>query len=496
MASLIKQQQQQARESGTLRIKSLFTLATTRIKFIRIKFTRKLFEKLFYIHFIPISTLTIALTIRGLILIFIIKTDHHFHPSKWYPPLLVATACATIISLAWQQFTSYNPSAAIKLAFYFTPLFTCSAGIVLVLIGSHLSLAIGVIAVVSSIIISIYTCWITPRFDYAVKILYVSVAFPPPGTPTLVLLSLLMALSYWVFLMLGIGGATANGSDFDAVFILFSLLSLSWTMQVIKNVVFVTISRIRYINFASGMDMETPIACRETLKYLINNIVIGSMLVPILGVVRGSARIINLVAGGHDEFLFSCANCYLEAASTLITYGNRWGFVHVGVYDKGFVQASKDTWNLFRVGGMEQLIDSDLTGSFCFLSGLAGGALSSVVGGTWALVIRDKKSYATEVSLYAFVIGYFMKTRRPAAQSVAGHFKITNRSLKVIDSTPEVVVQPSKVASYGFRMCRIAMAWPQACVSAYYVAYAENPLNPRFDSAIRTQIHQIQRSMA
>ncbi|KAM7273256.1 hypothetical protein ACFE04_027920 [Oxalis oulophora] len=444
MASLnkVSLQQQVPQESGTLRIESSSTLATTTT-------TTTFPRKLFYIHLILIAILTLTVTIRGFI--FIAKT-HHFHPKKWYPPLLVATGCSAIIGLVYQLITSYNPSAAMKLAFYFTPLFTCSAGIVLVLIGTSVSLAIGVIAVVSSIIISIYTCWITPRFDYAIKILSVSIAFPPAGTPALVLLSLVIAVLYSAFLVVGIGGATATGRNFDVVFILVILFSLSWSMQVIKNVISVTVSRIRYINFASGMDMETQTATRETIKYLIGDIAIGSMLVPILGVVRGSARIISLVAGGHDEFLFSCANCYLEAASTLITYGNRWGFVQVGVYNKGFIQASQETWDLFRVGGMEQLIDSDLTGSFCFLSGLAGGALSSVVGGTWALVIHDRDSYATEVSLYAFVIGYFM--------------------------------------------CRIAMAWPQACVSAYYVAYAENPLNPRFDSAIRTQIQQIQRSMA
>ncbi|KAJ0078770.1 hypothetical protein Patl1_23522 [Pistacia atlantica] len=42
-------------------------------------------------------------------------------------------------------------------------------------------------------------------------------------------------------------------------------------------------------------------------------------------------------------------------------------------------------------------------------------------------------------------------------------------------------------------MCRIALAWPQACVSAYYVAYSENQQSPRFDSTIPARMQELQR---
>lgn len=44
--------------------------------------------------------------------------------------------------------------------------------------------------------------------------------------------------------------------------------------------------------------------------------------------------------------------------------------------------------------------------------------------------------------------------------------------------------------------CRIAMAWPQACVSSYYVAYAENPNSCRFDSTIPVRIEELRRFQA
>ncbi|KAK8271470.1 hypothetical protein V6Z12_D11G264500 [Gossypium hirsutum] len=353
---------------------------------------RKLFQIIFFVQLFLVSILVIVLTIRGLI--YAGSTDR-FHPKKWYPPLLVSTASAGIVSFIWQSITFHCPSKAIKAVFWFTPLLTCAVGVLHILIGSPLSLA----AVYSS------------------------------------------------FSVTGIGGATATGTSLDIAFIVVILLSFLWSMQVIKNMLYVTISRIRYMNFACGVDINTRAAFHDTVKHLVGSVCIGSAIVPVIGTIRGSARAINLVAGDNDEFLFSCADCYSGFASTLITYGNRWGFVHVGVYNKGFIQASADTWEMFKRVELISLIDSDLTGVFCFLSGVAVGSICGIVGGTWELIIH--KGYATEVSIYAFLIGYFM--------------------------------------------CRIALAWQQASVSAYYVSYAENPQSLRFDATIPVRIEQLHR---
>ncbi|KAJ9179865.1 hypothetical protein P3X46_008180 [Hevea brasiliensis] len=424
-------------------MQNLFKNQASRTATVAAQFVQGLFRVLFFVHIVLTAILVIFLTIRGLLSV----RSHHFHPKKWYPPLLTATACSGIVAFTWQWITLCYPSRAIRSAFWLSPLLTCAVGILLVLIGSAASLAIGSLALVFALIQSLYACWVNPRFNYAIKVLSVSTAFPPAKTTVLVIIWILTSIIYSSFLVSGIGGATITGTGIDILFILWILLSLIWSMQVMKNTLQVTVARIKYLNFACGADMDTRVALIDTIKHLMSSIFLGSTLVPILTVIWGSARVINLVAGGTDEFLFSCANCYSALASTLVTYGNRWGFVQVGVYSKGFVQASKDTWETFRRVRLESLIDSDLTGSFCFLSGIAGGAICTLVGGTWTLAVH--KSYATEVSIYAFLIGYLM--------------------------------------------CRIAMAWPQACVSAYYVAYAENPQSLRFDPTIPVRIQELQR---
>ncbi|GMH26552.1 hypothetical protein Nepgr_028395 [Nepenthes gracilis] len=396
-------------------------------------FSRKLLVIFFFLNFFLVAFLTVALVVRGILLSREGKDAHHFRPLDWYAPLFASVGCAGIVALAWQIGTRCNPSRVINAAFWFGPLLTIGIGVLLVSAGSAGGLAVGVSAIVSAVVLSLYGCWVHPRLNYAGRVLLVSTATLPAKTIPLTISAIITGVLYSCFLVSGIGGATAAGSSMDTLFIVVIVLSFAWTMQVIKNILQVTISRIKYLNFASGMDVDTSTAFSHAVKYSMGTICAGSIVVPVLGLIRGSSRFISLVAGDTEEFMFSCTSCCSSVASKLIYYGNRWGFVHVGVYDKGIVRASKDTWEMFGRAGMGQLIDTDLTSSFCFLCGLSGGAVSSLVGGSWALALRE--GYATQISFYAFFIGYFMT--------------------------------------------RVAMAWLQACVSAYYVAFAENPQSAR-----------------
>ncbi|KAK7279831.1 hypothetical protein RJT34_24889 [Clitoria ternatea] len=406
---------------------------------------RNVFKILFYVHLFLIAVLVIFLIIYGIVYA---SHSHHFDPNMWYPPLLISTACSGIVGFTWQWITFKNPTKVIKTMFRLSPLLTCAMGILFVYIGSALSLVVGILALVCGLVQSLYGCWVGPRFEYANRILSVSIADPPVKCKTMTFLSILIGVLYCSFLVCGICGARimANRTNLFALFILLILLSLGWTMQFLKNVLLVTVSRVKYMNLAGGVIIDTRVSLHNTVKYLAGCVSIGSILLPFISLIRGFARSTNLIGGDTNEFMFSCAGCCMAIASFLVTCGNRWGFVHVGVYNKGFVRASSDTWDIFNRVDLVQLIDLDLTGSFCFLSGVAGGAICSLVSGILSLAMH--MNYATEVSIYAFLIGYFM--------------------------------------------FRLALAWPQACVSAYYVAYAENPLSTHFDSTIPVRLEQLQ----
>ncbi|XP_014509685.1 protein PNS1-like isoform X1 [Vigna radiata var. radiata] len=422
--------------------------STNAVKFTNTTPARKLFKILFYLHLFVIAVLVTSLAIYGL---FYVSRSNYIHPKEWYPPLFISMLCGGATGFTWQWITARNPAKAIREAFWLSPLLTSAMGILFVYIGYAASLAAGVVALLSALIQSLYGIWVSPRFEYAGRVLSISIADPSTQSMRLAFSSILIGILYCSFMVCGIGGAKAiKRTELAVFFILVILLSLGWTMQFLKNVLQVTISRVRYMHLAGGAMMDTKVALNDTVKYLTGSVSIGSILVPFISVFRGFARATSLIGGDSGEFMFSCVSCYMGIASLLVKYGNRWGLVYVGVYNKGFVQASSDTWDIFNRVGLEELINLDLTASFCFLSAVAGGAICSLVSGIWSIVIH--KNYATEISIYAFLIGYFM--------------------------------------------FRLAMSWPQACVSAYYVAYAENPQSTKFDSTIPVRLEQLYRSHA
>ncbi|KAL8467740.1 hypothetical protein ACS0TY_031111 [Phlomoides rotata] len=400
-----------------------------------------MFKYLFYAQFLVVTILEFYLIVRGVL------SASQSHPKEWYTPVLSSVACAGIIGLALQAFTWFDPWRAFKATFYLSPVFTCAYGVLLVCIDTPGSSAMSVFALAFSVFQSLYACWVSPRFHHASRILTVSIADTPPKLKTVIPLSISICTLYSAFFMSGIGGASMARTKLNVLFIFLSLGSFTWTLHIARNMINVTISHIKYMKFASGAQVELKTVVKNSAKYSMGSVCIGSIIVPVLGLIRGSARAISLVSGGVDEFLFSCANCCSGVADRIVGYGNRWGFVQVGVYKKGIVQGSMDTWEMFRRIGFEKLINPDLTSSFCFLCGVSAGSICALVGGSWALIIH--KSYATEVSLYAFLTGYLVT--------------------------------------------RVAMAWIQASVAGYYVAYAENPQSQQFDGTIPDYIQALQR---
>ncbi|KAL2502107.1 Plasma-membrane choline transporter family protein [Forsythia ovata] len=390
-------------------------------------------EYIFYSHILLTTILVIILTIRGAL--SAVHTQD-FHPKDWYMPVLASTAFAGIIGFAWQAFTKFSPSKTIRITFWLSPLLTCAVGILLICIGTPVSSVASAIAFVSAIIQSIYACRVNPRLENATLIVSVSIVDKPPKV-TDILLSIIIGTLCSAFLVTGIGGATATGTKIDSLFIFLIIASLTWTMQIIENTMQVAVSYVKFIQFAHTDDLAFKSAFKSTIKNSMGGICFASIFVPVVGVITGLARTVSMVSGDVNEFTFSCANCCPGIASWLVAYGNRWGFVHEGVFNRGIQRSSNDTRALFRRREIQNTINSDLTSSFCFLTGVAAGAMSALIGGIWAFVIL--RSYATGVTMYTFLTGYLLS--------------------------------------------RVAMAWVQASVSAYYVAYSEYPQNQRLDAS-------------
>ncbi|RYR20625.1 hypothetical protein Ahy_B03g065815 [Arachis hypogaea] len=173
------------------------------------------------------------------------------------------------------------------------------------------------------------------------------------------------------------------------------------------------------------MQSSTKFGFLRALTRNLGSACLGSLFVP---AIEATSRFLNLVEG-EDEFLF--ARCCFRVTESIFRYGNGWAYVQIAAYGKGFVAASQDTWSLFKRLEMEQFASS----------------LGLALPQSLSLQCLLGPPNSTKISLPS----------SPFSHSSLDTFWLT----------------------------RIAMALPQACVSCYYVCYAENPDNRLFDTTIK-----------
>ncbi|CAF2343068.1 unnamed protein product, partial [Brassica napus] len=432
------------------------------------RFFRCLFTSIFYSQLILISALVIFLTLRGLLF----TKSPNFHPKKWYTPLLSSVALSGLLSLSWQCLFLCNIASTSKATIILAPLLTFSVGIFLVLYGKTFVPGIGGLLILFSFAQAIHS-WLfvtRRRREFTFTITALSTSVLPPRTRLIAVVSSILSVLYSAFLAAGIGGATATRRGLvDILFISLIVISLAWTMQVLKNVQVVAVSKAAYVHFANYDVINACDALCGTLRSQLGSVCIGSTLVPVFVVIRGMIRTVNRGGNGSDRTMYAGHGDCAWVANHMVLVGNRYGFVHVGVHNKGFVQASRDAWQEFRrTVGLEELVDADLTSSICFLSAFGIGAISALTAGIWELNIHE--DYFFQMTLYAFIIGYFV---------VSFHYQ-NKKELKRLSSCNFVL--------WCVFQGRVSSAWLQACVMAYFVAYAANPEGANFDNTIPERI--------
>ncbi|KAK6140531.1 hypothetical protein DH2020_025730 [Rehmannia glutinosa] len=304
---------------------------------------------------------------------------------------------------------------------------------------------IGVLFIAFSIGVGLYACWVTQRTSFCSKIFIKALEpvskFPDLNQPTYWMLGAgFLWMSFWILAVIG-----ALNFYVPPLIIMALVLSLAWTAEVMRNVANLTVSRVIALYYLRGMQSSTQFCFQRALSHNLGSACLGSLFVPAIEALRIVARGLNLLEG-EDEFMFSCAHCCLRVMESIFKCGNGWAYVQIAAYGKGFVQASKDTWDLFSKRElMVEVVDSDITSAICFLTGVCSGSICTIVVAAWTSTVH--RGYIGTLSVLAAFIGYLMT--------------------------------------------RIAMALPHACVSCYYVCYAENPDNRLFDKTIPDRIDLI-----
>ncbi|KAJ1292185.1 hypothetical protein BS78_02G372900 [Paspalum vaginatum] len=363
----------------------------------------------------------------------------------WLLPVEGAVALSIVLAFAWQKAVRMWPRAMVPVILWSCFGVTMGVGALLMCFSMLATVGLGIAMVVFSIGTGLYSCWVTRRVRFTAKVFEHAVKpvkkFRGLNGPAYLMVAAgFVWISVWCVAVIG-----ALNFRFPGLTILGLVLSLAWTAEVMRNVANLTASRVIALYYLRGMQSSVQFCFQRALSYNLGSACLGSLFVPTIEALRILARGLNLLEG-EDEFMFSCAHCCLHVMNGIFSFGNSWAFVHIAAYGRGFVQASRSTWGQFEaLPGMAALVDSDITSSVCFLTGVTSGALCVALAGSWAFATH--RHYAATVSLLAFFVGYLMT--------------------------------------------RIGMALPQACVGCYYVCYAENPGSCLFDDTIPKRLGEM-----
>lgn len=303
------------------------------------------------------------------------------------------------------------------------PTFMVHFGIVvnLVLMLATTAYAIAVGAFIWAIFSGIFLLWwiffyITAwnRIPFACEILRVTTSITKsyPATQITAYLSLLVMIafqSFWVYTVF-LAQQRFSYSTNIGLFVFF-VFTFYWTMQVIKNVVHVTVSGL----FATWYFMSNAMPPNPTLGAFaramttsFGSICLGSLIVALIQTLRA---IIGAFRGNRNNLLAACADCILGCIDALVQYFNHYAFVQCAIYGRTFCQAAKATWNLIKTAGIEAIVNDNLLGGILF----AGILLNAIVtGGAAALfslvVFPVLSSFLAVTIILGVLIGYIIMT--------------------------------------------------------------------------------------
>jgi len=305
-------------------------------------------------------------------------------------------------------------------------IFLLGAAIVSLLSGIVI---MGVIYIVILIIQVIYFYLVRNRIPFAQATIGASVSaiqeFQGPVFVTY-LVSILSVgwLAFWSFTFTAIYHATqvnngnASGdtnqspsSGINGVAYFLLLVSLYWTMEVLRNIGHVTTAGVVATWWFQPLATSaTWGAFKRATTTSLGSICFGSLIVAILQATRQILREAQNQAAREGNaglaVLACCIGCCLSWIEAMIEYFNKYAYAKVAIYGLDFRTAAKETWDLFKSRGFEMLVNDDLTGMVLMMGCFIGAVICGIFGAFWAKAIDFEGWFI--IGIIALVIGYIM----------------------------------------------------------------------------------------
>ncbi|KOS22031.1 Protein PNS1 [Escovopsis weberi] len=196
--------------------------------------------------------------------------------------------------------------------------------------------------------------------------------------------------------------------------------AMYWITEWLKNTVHTTVAGVYGSWYFSPHNLPrgaTRGAARRALTYSFGSISLGSLLVAILQFLRQVCSVIRdqgAAQGGLGsivaDIVFCILGCLLSLMEWAVQFINRYAFVHIALYGKGYIGAAKDTWRMVKDRGIDALVNDCLIGPV-FSFGALFIAFACALFAYLYLLFTDPAynhtgGFTAVVMAYAFLIGF------------------------------------------------------------------------------------------
>ncbi|XP_039042280.1 CTL-like protein DDB_G0274487 [Hibiscus syriacus] len=202
---------------------------------------------------------------------------------------------------------------------------------------------------------------------------------------------MLLWMGIWSF---GISGVVASSrGDLGRWWLLVVLsVNLFWTGAVLCNTVHVIVSGLVFLVLIHGgrnASSMPPNSLMKSLRYAITtsfgSICYGSLFTAAIRTLRWEIRGFRSKIG-NNECLLCCVDFLFQLVETLVRFFNKYAYVQIAIYGKGFNRSARDAWELFQSIGVEALVAYDCSGAVLLMGTILGGLITGTCAGVWTWI--------------------------------------------------------------------------------------------------------------
>eukprot|EP00741_Cyanophora_paradoxa_P006852 tig00001056_g6627.t1 len=331
----------------------------------------------------------------------------------WVVGIVVALASAVLFTYIAFQLIKRFPLHFVKAGLWFS---VCLVGVCMIVAFCLGQTALGIGFAIAFAFQLVYIWIAQSRIAFAAANLQVVAEFlhdPRFNAMHLVTAAVVLVqaayFAFWAFTLYAVTYAH-GGTGYGSLWAVFLTFDLYWSLQVIANVLHVTVSGVfatwYFFPDSSFPPNPTAAAFKRTMGPAFGSVCLGSLIVAVIQTLRALAR---KNADDREESIGAAicrciVQCILSILESLFRYVNKYAYARIAIYGIPYWQAAKETYHLLMTSAFEMLVNDDMIGGVCFLTAFIVGALTFFIGGFSGWATATGTSFGA-VGALAFVVG-------------------------------------------------------------------------------------------